>query len=1236
MDGDHSNFDTFPLEQLWLHRASRAAPTEEVPESTEQLIDYERTESKERKRSWLTSSLALRLFSLSLHFTLVALHVALIVVWATGPEHRTLVSAERHRIVSLLVSASSTMVTTVYLALLVFMTQTLSMRGDLQIYQTLSATHDNTAAWAGLGSAVLYLWRQRVVSSSIRGVLLVAFYLTNIAFLHVTMPNILLLQSFDVPLPVSVATQSLPSYPSSHHYIGPSSYYPWQTFAYGSLHSVPSILANENSEGLHERSLYDVVGANGGMGNVTVNATGFNITCGTLPDAHRIPLEYQSRVDQDRTVALDSTEKFIAVIPSTAPNMISTINPHELGNRYGYAFPTSLLMYTTIPIVDSKGNFGPLLNFTPAVQTFQCIQSLVPQTAVLDVQSRNLLEINPSILKTSSTWIPSTSLKPTPTGNEFIDAWRIWYMGFPKTEFRQDTGEYRQFLSAADLYLIQKFNLATADESKRPTNVTLHDLENALSEIVAAMFWTLGHVLPTYGSVVEATTDYILLREAPEPPILLQGNATITEITAQTRFDLNIVAVTVGFAASTCLALISLRHSIFRKLSTNDDNLTIDGTGILHTIWLYRNHPQLNRTLEQVHQPSDENLRKAGMVKTCFGGSRSKPPDMGSFDWTENTVADATPPTENVSESRPRDRVAQDTRVPKRSILQSMQILRYISLLLHFVLIGMYSFLVFMWAQGPKYRIGFSLGNQGILSILVATTSTAFTTIYSALLVFITQTLSMRRDLQIHQPLTAVHDNAAAWQGLGSAFLCLWRQMAVPASISGVRSAFFFLGNIALLQIAMPNIFVVQTIGVNRSVVVETQGLPSYPISYRDTLDSSDPWTAFARGSLYSLPSILWNATTFGLHEGSLYDVPGSTNTAIGNITINATGFKMTCHSLPEAHVISSEWLYGARVPILALDAAKQVTGVIPSTAPNIISTFNPIDSPLWPTSLFMYSTIPIIDSSGTSVLLFNLTPPVQPFRCTQSIVPQIAVIDATSRKVLEVQPTIHKRSSSWSPVPSFEAGSNGTRGPNAFLDNWALWYSTMPKSDLPRQTLRPGQYVDQVSVADLHLIKEFNLATADDSKRPSNITLHDFENVLSRIVAGMFWTLGHVPPFHGPVIEGADQVVLNPPLNPPTLLRGNVTVNAMIMEAHLAMNILAILVGLATSIALAGLSLRYSLFQKIPQNGGDIAIDGTGVLHTIWLYRNHSELPTLLEQIELPTESNLRRAGMVELRLSG
>ena len=47
-----------------------------------------------------------------------------------------------------------------------------------------------------------------------------------------------------------------------------------------------------------------------------------------------------------------------------------------------------------------------------------------------------------------------------------------------------------------------------------------------------------------------------------------------------------------------------------------DKDLPIDGTGILHTMWLYRNHPDLQELLEHVEHPTDENLRAAGMVRT--------------------------------------------------------------------------------------------------------------------------------------------------------------------------------------------------------------------------------------------------------------------------------------------------------------------------------------------------------------------------------------------------------------------------------------------------------------------------------------------------------------------------------------------------------------------------------------------------------------------------------------------
>jgi hypothetical protein len=48
------------------------------------------------------------------------------------------------------------------------------------------------------------------------------------------------------------------------------------------------------------------------------------------------------------------------------------------------------------------------------------------------------------------------------------------------------------------------------------------------------------------------------------------------------------------------------------------------------------------------------------------------------------------------------------------------------------------------------------------------------------------------------------------------------------------------------------------------------------------------------------------------------------------------------------------------------------------------------------------------------------------------------------------------------------------------------------------------------------------------------------------------------------------------------------------------------------------------------------VHIDGMGLLEIIWLYRNHIELQELLEQVEVPTASNLRRAGLVPTQMAG
>jgi maltodextrin utilization protein YvdJ len=101
------------------------------------------------------------------------------------------------------------------------------------------------------------------------------------------------------------------------------------------------------------------------------------------------------------------------------------------------------------------------------------------------------------------------------------------------------------------------------------------------------------------------------------------------------------------------------------------------------------------------------------------------------------------------------------------------------------------------------------------------------TQIYSTLLVFVTQKLSTRRDLQTHQTLTATHDNAAAWTGLGSAVSSIWNQRAIPASIMGVVSVFLYLANILVLHITTPALFSLDTFNASHQLIVQTEGLPT-------------------------------------------------------------------------------------------------------------------------------------------------------------------------------------------------------------------------------------------------------------------------------------------------------------------------------------------------------------------------------------------------------------------------
>jgi hypothetical protein len=150
---DNDTVDTLVLSATNLLRASR----EGYSKYLYFLYTLAYLADSAPKRSTLKSSRTLRLLSSILHCTLVAIHLALIAIWKTGLESRLIFPLEDQKVVSFMITVIPTSFGTarpahfarfikthmwqVYCALLVFVTQILSMQRSIQVDQTLTDSH---------------------------------------------------------------------------------------------------------------------------------------------------------------------------------------------------------------------------------------------------------------------------------------------------------------------------------------------------------------------------------------------------------------------------------------------------------------------------------------------------------------------------------------------------------------------------------------------------------------------------------------------------------------------------------------------------------------------------------------------------------------------------------------------------------------------------------------------------------------------------------------------------------------------------------------------------------------------------------------------------------------------------------------------------------------------------------------------------------------------------------------
>ncbi|KAJ7761337.1 hypothetical protein B0H16DRAFT_1688459 [Mycena metata] len=576
-----------------------------------------------------------------LHLVLVILHIMLLVVCIPHLEHFVVFPLDWQSLISPAISGIMTTFASIYCSALVLISQTLATRHGLHKSQTLTATHDNSVAWSGIGSALSSLWKQTVVPASVLGTLSVFLYLLNIAVIHISSPAMLSLQSFNSSRLTVLKTFAMPEYTRRTSILNETQTTKnMETFVMLTLSEIFQDMNTTDKLGILDGTLYEVLETSYVGEDASVAAIAFNTTCGYLP---------QPNASWNENGTWDFV--FPSPIPSVslsgrAPRMIGMA---EMGQAVQNATVTnSVTMYTTIPILDSSLQTIPSVELDPpmvttwntnesvsTVQFFQCSQSLVPQTATVGAQSRQALTVEVGIEKRDSVWLPYSGPAPGNVNGSMIDMWARWLGSAPPLEIihyssNKSASPDLVFITFSEFFLMYRLNLIPEDtqtaqapqKQELPTNLALHDVENALSSMMALSFWTLGHSpLVSALEVINHT-----LKDTPlDAPYLLEGTATVYEYVTETRLHLSIAAVVIGLLASTSLTALSVSYC---KDQTGS-NVSLAGSGLLHAIWLFRNHPDLDVVLPRVNDPTDYNLRAAGMIPVKLGDSVGGEPDLG-------------------------------------------------------------------------------------------------------------------------------------------------------------------------------------------------------------------------------------------------------------------------------------------------------------------------------------------------------------------------------------------------------------------------------------------------------------------------------------------------------------------------------------------------------------------------------------------------------------------------------
>ncbi|EIW83815.1 hypothetical protein CONPUDRAFT_150871 [Coniophora puteana RWD-64-598 SS2] len=577
-----------------------------------------------QKSSWFgLSTKTMHRLSHFLHVFLALLHFVLLGIFARHLEHRTILPiTDSNDMLTTVLSASLQAFYTIYTAILVTITQRLGVLRSLERKQKLTALHDSSNAWTGIGSSLLGLWHQARLPASAAGTtfaICITLYLGCVMVLHVASSTVMQLQTFNNTIVGPVATSV--AWPNASVDLLQGGGMDWTNVDY-SWAAVRTM--SFNMDGLAGSTVYDTVPDDAGVGSATVDATTVGFRCGLIPnsnlsttangikylidpDLSNVPFQ-ASALYPDQVHFLDTISGMVSSCQDGCVN-VSSAPPVWPGVYNVFMISSKLASLADDSAFVNHMNWmyqervGSPANASIATYFVGCSMYLNSSKADISAHDNNLQSTPPTSY--TNQWqdiatLPSANISSGWVFNALRNSPSSTLTTQQLNFGSQNSDETSYTLSLLDLNLMKQLGVtaqSTTGQEKPPDpsfELSPRQLESALSNLAAGLMWTAGQV--NEGGFQRAV-----------------GETLVTQQVLMWRLNINLAPLLFALFAS----LIMLGVEIFIT-GFSTPTSAVDSTGILEILWLSDRLPPLREGVRNVSEPTTDNLRAAGMVDVCI------------------------------------------------------------------------------------------------------------------------------------------------------------------------------------------------------------------------------------------------------------------------------------------------------------------------------------------------------------------------------------------------------------------------------------------------------------------------------------------------------------------------------------------------------------------------------------------------------------------------------------------